>query len=91
MPPDFFFENALKAIVVFGAASGVLLLVGIGVKTVFFRRAPKAPPAIDSDELQSIQDRLQTTEMKVFELEERLDFAERLLTEARTKGQLPKP
>lgn len=89
MPPDFF-ETAMKAIVVFGAGSVVLLIIGIGVKSAFFR-TPKLPPAMEPDELRAIQDRLQTTEAKVFELEERLDFAERLLTEARAKGQLPKP
>ena len=90
MPPDFF-ENALKLIVVLGAASVVFTLVGIGIKTAFFRRAPQATPVIEPDEIQSIQERLQTTEAKVFELAERLDFAERLLTEARARGQLPKP
>jgi hypothetical protein len=90
VPPDFF-ENAMKLIVVFGVASVVVTLVGIGIKTAFFRRASKEASVIDSDELQAIQERLQTTETKVFELEERLDFAERLLTEARAKGQLPKP
>ena len=90
MPPDFF-ENAMKAIVVFGAASVAFLIVGIGVKTVFFKRAPKEASVIEPEELQGIQDRLQTTEAKVYELEERLDFAERLLTEARARGQLPKP
>ena len=89
MPPDFF-ENAMKAIVVFGAASAALLIIGIGVKTAFFQ-TPKLPPAVNPEELQGIQERLQTTEAKVFELEERLDFAERMLTEARAKGQLPKP
>ena len=90
MPPDFF-ENAMKAIVVFGAASFAFTVAGIGIKAVFFRRAPKPPSVIDPGELQSIQERLQTTEAKVFELEERLDFAERMLTEARAKAQLPKP
>jgi len=36
-----------------------------------------------------VEDRLLRTETKVTELEERLDFAERLLTEARCKAQLP--
>ena len=91
MPPDYYFENALKLIAVLGVASVVFTLVGIGIKTAFFRRPPKETSVIDPGELQGIQDRLQTTEAKVYELEERLDFAERLLTEARTKGQLPKP
>jgi hypothetical protein len=36
-----------------------------------------------------LEERLLRTEAKVGELEERLDFAERMLTEARSKAQLP--
>jgi hypothetical protein len=84
----FDFEAMMKAIVVLGTAGLTFILLGIGVKLVFFRRR-QLPGTVDPDQLDGVEDRLLRTEAKVTELEERLDFAERLLTEARNKAQLP--
>ena len=82
------FEAFMKVIVALGTAGFVFLMFGMGVKLLFFRRKPFGPAA-DSEELEALEERLLRTEAKVGELEERLDFAERMLTEARSKAQLP--
>jgi len=51
--------------------------------------APPLPGAVEPEQIQGLEDRLLRTEAKVNELEERLDFAERMLTEVRGKPQLP--
>lgn len=81
------FELALQAIVTLGTAGFVALMLGFGVKVLFFRKKPLAPA--DPEQLEMLEERLQRTETKVAELEERLDFTERMLTEARAKAQLP--
>lgn len=81
-------EAALKVIVVLGAGGGVFLMLGLGVKLLFFRK-PRLPSAADPDQLEALDERLLRTEAKVGELEERLDFTERMLTEARKRAQLP--
>lgn len=84
----FDFELFMKVIVALGTAGFVFLLFGIGVKVLFFRRKPFSPAA-ESEQLEELEERLLRTEGKVGELEERLDFAERMLTEARKRAQLP--
>ena len=84
----FDFEAFMKVIVALGTAGFVFLLFGVGVKVLFFRRRPFGPAA-DPEQLDALEDRLLRTEGKVGELEERLDFAERMLTEARRRAQLP--
>lgn len=79
------FEAALKVIVLFGISGVTLILLGLGIKLVFRRPAKQ----LDDDQLASLDERLLRTEAKVGELEERLDFTERMLTEARAKAQLP--
>ena len=81
-------ENALKLIIVFGVGAVTLLLTGLGIKVLFFRRR-QLPGTLDQEQVDAMEDRLLRTESKVNELEERLDFAERMLTEARAKAQLP--
>ncbi len=85
------FEWAMKAIVVTGVGGLVLLMLGVGVKVLFFRKRPTPTDAVDVEQLDGLEDRLLRTESKVNELEERLDFAERMLTEARAKPKLPGP
>ncbi len=46
------------------------------------------PPEVQ-DQLADQADRLETLQRQVAELAERQDFAERLLTQARERGQLP--
>lgn len=82
------FETAMQVIVALGTAGFVFLLFGVGVKFLFFRRKPFGPAA-DPEQLEALEERLLRTEAKVSELEERLDFAERMLTLVRGKAQLP--
>jgi hypothetical protein len=80
------YEEVLKVIVLFGISGVTLITLAFGVKLLFFRRAPKQ---LDDDQLHALDERLLQAEGKVSELEERLDFTERMLTEVRSKGQLP--
>ncbi len=84
----FDFGEIMKGIIALGAAGLTFILLGVGVKVLFFRRR-QLPGTVDPDQLDGLEDRLLRTEAKVTELEERLDFAERMLTEARSKAQLP--
>ena len=84
----FDFENAMKVIVALGTAGFVLLTLGVGVKLLFFRK-PRLPGASDPEQIEALEDRLHQSEAKIAELEERLDFAERMLTLVREKAQLP--
>lgn len=84
----FDFEATIKVIVALGTAGFVFLLFGVGVKFLFFRRKPFGVAA-DPEQLEVLEERLLRTEAKVSELEERLDFAERMLTLVRGKAQLP--
>ena len=83
----FDFETAMKMIVALGTAGFVFVLFGIGVKLIF--RKGRLPGSVDTEQLDGLEDRLSRTEAKVNELEERLDFAERMLTEVRSRAQLP--
>lgn len=85
---DFDFEAALKLIVVLGTGGFVFLLFGVGIKFLFFRK-PRLSSGTDPAQFEELEERLMRTEGKVGELEERLDFAERMLTEARKRAQLP--
>jgi hypothetical protein len=81
-------EAVLKVIAVLGAGGVVFLMLGLGVKLLFFRK-PRLPSAADPEQLESLEDRLLHSEAKIAELEERLDFTERVLTEVRNRAQLP--
>lgn len=83
----FDFEAIMKLIVALGTAGLVFIMFGIGVKVLFRRRS--FVDGSDHDQLEGLEDRLLRTEAKVNELEERLDFAERMLTEVRGRAQLP--
>ena len=82
------FEAAMKVIVALGTGGFVFLMLGVGVKVLFFRK-PRLTGTADPEQLEGLEDRLLRTEAKVADLEERLDFAERMLTEARARAQLP--
>ncbi len=84
----FDFGNAMKVIVTFGTGAFVLIMAGLGVKVLFFRRR-QLPGMVDNEEIEALDERLLRTEAKVNELEERLDFAERMLGEVRGKPQIP--
>ena len=82
------FEALLKGIVVLAAGGFVCLMLGLGVKLLFLRR-PRLTGTVEPEILEEVEERLRMTEGKMIELEERLDFAERMLTEVRAKAQLP--
>jgi hypothetical protein len=84
------FEAMLKGIVVLGAFGVTVLVLAVGFKTVFFRRRQQ-PRNLENEQIEALQDRLDRTELKVTELEERLDFAERVLAESRGKDLRLKP
>jgi hypothetical protein len=84
----FDFEATMKLIVALGAAACVLIMTGIGIKVLFFRRRLSSD-TLDHDQVEGLEERLLRTESKVSELEERVDFAERMLTEVRGRAQLP--
>lgn len=84
----FDFEAMMKGIVAFGTGGLVLIMMGLGIKVLFFRKRLSSGTA-DAEQLEGLEDRLLRTEAKVNELEERLDFAERMLTEVRGRAQLP--
>jgi hypothetical protein len=83
----FDFELAMKVIVAMGTGGFVLIMLSLGIKVLFFRKPRLGQP--DPEHLEALEERLQRTETKVVELEERLDFAERMLTEVRGRAQLP--
>ena len=84
----FDFELAMKIIVALGTGGLVAITLALGVKVLFFRRKSLGPA--DPEQLEALEERLERSEAKVIELEERLDFAERMLTEVRGKAQLPR-
>jgi hypothetical protein len=83
----FDFELAMKVIVAGGAAGLVLVMLGIGIKVIFFRK--QVPGSVDAEHLEGLEERVLRAEAKVNELEERLDFTERMLTDVRNRVQLP--
>lgn len=84
----FDFEATMKLIVALGIGGFVLIMFGVGIKVLFFRKS-RLSGTEDPELLEGLDDRLLRTEAKVNELEERLDFAERMLGDVRAKGQLP--
>lgn len=84
----FDFEAIMKLIVALGTAGLVFIMFGIGVRVLFFRRRNPFD-SHDHEQVEGLEERLLRTEAKVNELEERLDFAERMLTEVRGRAQLP--
>ncbi|MFN2570409.1 MAG: hypothetical protein ABR537_02185 [Gemmatimonadales bacterium] len=77
----FEFESAMKLIVTFGVGAFTLMMTGIGIKILFFRKRSSALPIED--------ERVAELEAKLGELEERVDFTERMLAEVRARPQLP--
>lgn len=89
-------DSDMVKIVVFMVSCVVAIVAGIAGVTmisVFKKRMEKAgEPRFAAAELDAIHARLETTEAlegRVAELEERLDFAERLLAEHREPERLP--
>lgn len=71
-------------------AGGLTLAFVTGFGVVALRRfASGAPLLTDAEELRARVADLEAQQSRLVELEERLDFAERLLAEQRSPGQLP--
>ena len=75
--PDF--EDIFKVLVMFGGFIGIILAAGFGFKKLGRK------PVTDSD----TAERLGEAEARIGELEERLDFSERALSELRARAQIP--
>lgn len=77
--PDF--EEIFKFLVMFGGFFGIIIGAGFGFKKL----ARKDPVSSDPD----VVERLGEAEARIGELEERLDFSERALSEMRARVQVP--
>ena len=75
--PDF--DSIIKVLVLGGGVMMILIATGFAYKGL--RRTPAEP---------DVADKLRELEGRLGELEERLDFTERALTEVRARGQIPK-
>lgn len=89
-------DDVLKVIILVGSLVGIGVGTYAGVTVVSFwrRRLDKqwGPPALPPDELEAIHERLGAVdrlEGRVGELEERLDFTERLLAQQHKPEALP--
>jgi hypothetical protein len=72
--------------------AGTITYAAIAITTAMTERLRGKRAAIGSDDLDEIRARLEATEAleaRVMELEERVDFAERLLAQPRDQADLP--
>lgn len=74
--PDF--ETILQFLVLFGGFMGVIVAAGFGFKRLGARK-PEEP---------ALREQLAGMQARLAELEERVDFAERTLADARSREQL---
>ena len=85
--------DPFEAVGVFAAIGTTLLMLYtgfIGVRWLHRRvEAPKLPEGGDLDDLRERVARLEECELRVAELEERLDFAERMLAHGQAPAALP--
>ena len=75
--PDF--EAIIKLLVLFGGGSGILIGSAFALKALL-RKPPPDP---------LLHERLAEAEQRLAELEERVDFTERVLSEVRDRPALP--
>lgn len=87
--------DLLAAVQAFAAFATVLVGAGIGltgVRWIWQRTGrPSTPDGETLAQLQASLGRLDENERRVAELEERVDFAERMLAQTRPEAQLPGP
>jgi len=72
--------------------AGTIIYAAIALTTAFTERLRGKRAPIGTDDLDEIRARLEVTEAlesRVMELEERVDFAERLLAQPRDQADLP--
>jgi hypothetical protein len=77
--PDF--DTIIKVLVLGGGVMLILIASGFALKAL------RKNPSIES----GVADTLRELEGRLGELEERVDFTERALTEVRARAQIPKP
>lgn len=87
-------EEGLKLFSVLLAigGAGTIIYAAIALTTAFTERLRGKRAPIGTDDLDEIRARLEVTEAlesRVMELEERVDFAERLLAQPRDQADLP--
>ena len=87
-------DDALKLFAVLLAigGAGTLVYAAIALTTAFTERLRGKRAAVGTDDLDEIRARLEVTEAlesRVMELEERVDFAERLLAQPRDQADSP--
>jgi hypothetical protein len=73
------FETTLRILITIGVATSLILTAGLLFKQLFRK------PRISND----VADRLSGIEAKIGEIEERLDFTERVLTDVKSRVQIP--
>ena len=73
------FETMLRILITIGVATSLILVAGLLFKQLFRK------PLINQD----VADRLSGIEAKMGEIEERLDFTERVLTDVKSRLQIP--
>ena len=73
------FETTLRILITIGVAISLILVAGLLFKQLFRK------PLINQD----VADRLSGIEAKIGEIEERLDFTERVLTDVKSRLQIP--
>lgn len=74
------FETIFKLLVLFGGFAGIIVATGFGFKKL--RQKPGSDPRT--------AEKLADLETRLGDLEERLDFTERALTDVRHRAQIPK-
>ena len=88
------FEAILKVIIMGVAAVGIPVgaYAAIAATRSIWGRPQPSPESADAAELATLRERVQELEVlqgRMMELEERLDFAERMLVQQREAGRLP--
>ncbi|HVX88945.1 MAG TPA: hypothetical protein VG940_08470 [Gemmatimonadales bacterium] len=86
--------DPFEVVGVFAAIGTTLLMLYAGFIAVRWvhrkLEAPKLPEGQELDELRERVARLEECELRLAEMEERLDFAERMLAQAQPQGVLPR-
>jgi hypothetical protein len=75
----------MRLLVTIATTLSIALAAGFGFRFLF----RKSPSQIDDDRLNEVASRLASLEAKLAELEERMDFTDRVLTDVRSRLQLP--
>lgn len=79
------FEATLRLLLTIGIALGIVLAGGFGFKRLF----RKSRDQISDSQLAALEDRLAGLDARLGEMEERIDFTERMLADVKNRLQLP--